>query len=106
MVDKAYLRGKAKENALKREEENQKLSNNRVTRSMRKMTTTNDKSVPSTPAQQVTLQEDKTVQQMTKAGRHNQMSNKELQKPVFEPRITRAMTKLVQDRDCTNEVEA
>ena len=26
------------------------------------------------------------------------MSNKELQKPVFEPRITRAMTKLVQDR--------
>lgn len=98
MVDKAYLRGKAKESALKREEENLKLSSTRVTRSMRIMTTANDKSVPSTPAQQVTLQEDKVTQQMTKAGQHNQMSNRELQKPVFEPRITRAMTKLVQDK--------
>ena len=55
MVEKAYLRGNAKESALKHEEEKLKLSNNRVTRSMRRMTTANDKSLPSTPSQQVTL---------------------------------------------------
>ena len=98
LTNLTYLRGKAKESVLRREEENLKLSSTRVTRSMIIIDYNNGKSVPSTPAQQVTLQEDKVTQQMTKVGQHNQMSNRELYKPAFEPRITRTMMKLLQDK--------
>jgi hypothetical protein len=78
--------------------ENLTLSSSKV-RSARVKTRTNDKHDPSIPAQQdqhVPPQKDKLILEERE---HDQIPKRELQKPFFEPRITRAMRKLAQDKE-------
>lgn len=66
-------------------------------RSKRVKSRANDKHDPSIPYQQDQHVPPQKGKLTSEEREHDQMSKRELQKPLFEPRITRAMRKLAQD---------
>ena len=59
----------------------------------------NEKHDPGIPAQHVPPQKRQLAPRMCKKREHDQLSERKLQKPFFEPRITRAMRKLAQEEN-------
>ena len=68
-----------------------------IVRSKRVKSRANDKHDPSIPYQQDQHVPPQKGKLTFEEREHDQMSKRELQKPLFEPRITRAMRKLAQD---------
>ena len=97
-LSKVGLKNAAPSRRGKEREASQAGIKNRV-KSVTVKSRANGKHDPSIPAQHVSPQKRQLVPGMCKKREHDQLSERKLQKPFFEPRITRAMRKLAQEEN-------
>ena len=95
--EKTHLRDDTEKDAQKLEVEN--LNKVRLIRVKSRANDQHDPSIPAQQDQHVGPQKGKLTLGACKVREHDQISKRELHKPLLEPRITRAMSKLAQDKE-------